>query len=449
MSKEHKYAFPDTNIFLHFQFFTEIDWLEILEAKSVTLVIPPIIPRELDKHKYNHPSERIKDRATKVTKKFVELIRSKNSVRPKVNVDFERIEPQIEFEKYLLSKDSQDDHLIASIIRFQSESGSKGFLVTADSGLILKAHQLNIAVVELPEKYQLKSEENPDKKKIQRLEAENTKLKNKIPDLSLVFSNKEQVIECQMMSEKILTNEEIEAEIFEIQKKYPTINIPSSPKNSLAANAGILFKSEPEFEIVLSSGKKRMIYPSQAKEYNKKLEEYYSECKKHLIENSRVDEIRVRTLVCEVNLSNEGSCPADDVDAFLFFPAFVKVVRMDDRFSYNKTPDVPEIPKLSDKFQFKPHFPSFIDRDFLRNLPSNQIAKWDPKIIQKDEGDEVNLWTKNLKHGHSNEFERFCVIFSDVATIKSFQIAYKITASNLPKHIEGKLNIKIKKQSHG
>lgn len=412
------------------------------------MVIPPIIPRELDKHKYNHTSERIKDRATKVTKKFFEFLRSKNNIRPKVDIDFQRIEPQIEFENNNLSKDSQDDHLIASILRFQRESGKKGILVTNDFTLTVKAHQLDIEVAELPEKYQIKSEENSEKKKIQQLEVELSKLKNKIPNLSLLFSNKEQIVECQMMSEKILTDEEIEEKIFEIQKKHPKINIPISPENYLRANAAFLFKSEIEFEIILPSGKKRNIYPSQARDYNKKLEEYYSEYKNHLIENSRVDQIRIRTFVCEINLSNDGSCPADDIDVSLLFPAFVKVVKKDNRFSYSKTPDVPEIPKLSDRFQINPYFPNLIDRDLLRNLPITQITKSEQNIFQKDEGDEVNLWTKNLKHGHSKKFERFCVIFSDVTSIKSFQIIYKITAANLPKHIEGKLNVLVKIQNH-
>ena len=75
MSKENKFAFPDTMIFLHFQFFTEIDWNKVLQTNFTTLVIPPVIPKELDKHKYNHASEKIRERANKVTKKLVELIK--------------------------------------------------------------------------------------------------------------------------------------------------------------------------------------------------------------------------------------------------------------------------------------------------------------------------------------------------------------------------------------
>ncbi len=80
MSKENKFAFPDTNIFLHFQFFTEIAWNEVLQTKSVTLIIPPIIPRELDKHKYNHRSDRVKDRVAKVTKRIAEILRIRISL---------------------------------------------------------------------------------------------------------------------------------------------------------------------------------------------------------------------------------------------------------------------------------------------------------------------------------------------------------------------------------
>ena len=49
------YIFLDTNVFLHFKNFEDIDWSETIntEQKSICIVIPFIVIDELDKHKYN------------------------------------------------------------------------------------------------------------------------------------------------------------------------------------------------------------------------------------------------------------------------------------------------------------------------------------------------------------------------------------------------------------
>jgi hypothetical protein len=43
LKEDHKFIFLDTNIFLHFQFFTDIDWAKLVGVKSVTLVIPSTV----------------------------------------------------------------------------------------------------------------------------------------------------------------------------------------------------------------------------------------------------------------------------------------------------------------------------------------------------------------------------------------------------------------------
>ena len=48
------YIVLDTNIFIHFRDFDQIDWKSILNSKEDFLIlIPPIIIDELDSHKYN------------------------------------------------------------------------------------------------------------------------------------------------------------------------------------------------------------------------------------------------------------------------------------------------------------------------------------------------------------------------------------------------------------
>jgi len=184
MTKPYVYIFPDTNIFLHFNFFTEIDWRKIVSAKLVTLVIAPVVMKELDRHKYNQSSERLRKRAGKVTKRFAELLTTNAEVRPGVHIQFERKEPQGEFEEFSLSRDSQDDHLIASVLAFQKNQ-EIATLITDDLSLRVKAHQLNVNHVVLPESYRIQYEEDPSKKKLQNLRPKYQALKTGFPLLRL------------------------------------------------------------------------------------------------------------------------------------------------------------------------------------------------------------------------------------------------------------------------
>ena len=48
-----KYLFLDTNVYLHYIDFEQIDWKKLIDS-DFTIVVPPIVIREIDKHKDNN-----------------------------------------------------------------------------------------------------------------------------------------------------------------------------------------------------------------------------------------------------------------------------------------------------------------------------------------------------------------------------------------------------------
>ncbi len=48
---ENIVLFLDTNIFLHYQSFDQINWSVLVGAQNVGIIIPPITVHELNKHK--------------------------------------------------------------------------------------------------------------------------------------------------------------------------------------------------------------------------------------------------------------------------------------------------------------------------------------------------------------------------------------------------------------
>src|ERR1700750_282069 len=56
-------VFLDTMVFLHFRPLDELGLKTLLRTDNITLVVPRVTLRELDKHKSSHPSQKIRDRA--------------------------------------------------------------------------------------------------------------------------------------------------------------------------------------------------------------------------------------------------------------------------------------------------------------------------------------------------------------------------------------------------
>ena len=79
-------------------------------------------------------------------------------------------------------KDSNDDRILASILKFAEENqGEKGLLLSHDFGILLKAKSAGIAFLEIPQNWLLAPEKDQRDKEIDRLKAEVEKLKSTIP----------------------------------------------------------------------------------------------------------------------------------------------------------------------------------------------------------------------------------------------------------------------------
>lgn len=54
----------DTNVYLHCRRPDEVPWQKVLDLDPrlpITIVVPPVVIRELDRHKWQHPSQKVRD----------------------------------------------------------------------------------------------------------------------------------------------------------------------------------------------------------------------------------------------------------------------------------------------------------------------------------------------------------------------------------------------------
>src|SRR6266571_9332909 len=195
----HVHCFLDTNILLEFQTFNEVDWLKVLNAKRVCLVLAPIVIHELDKHKSDYTITRRQKRARMLLSKISKLFDEVNAgesvqVRPNVSLNILTRQPFLgwkteDWKAKGLDQNDPDDRLLASILDYTFEHPlEQVFLLSDDSGPRFKAKSHNVLAKEPP--YELIRHIEPpstEEKTIRELSEKLAVFTNRMPKLRFGF----------------------------------------------------------------------------------------------------------------------------------------------------------------------------------------------------------------------------------------------------------------------
>lgn len=432
-----KLIFLDTNIYLHYQPFDQIDWQEFLKAENITIIVPPVTIRELNKHKDSHQQARVKNRAGSIIKKLFEMFETKPDVilDNGLGIRHEDREPIINFEEYALDRSVQDDNLIASALAAKVEKPNEEILIiTSDFGLNLlgKARRLEIQTVRLPEKFKLPDDLSLEQKEIKKLEEDLRKLKNKTPKLSLALSNGQQHMTFDVEKPAILTKEFIDSEIEKLRLSHPKINFQDKQNKTTGT----------PLELLLSLSK------DDVEQYNNDLEEYFESSRKYLEYKFSYQNKINRTLKLEIIAMNEGSAPADDIDVFMHFPDGFKLIEEKDFSKLSDPPKPPRKPRnqyerLSQMGNFWStlHVPSTnINSSF--DLPTN-VSSYN---IKRTKSYDVDFQIQRLKQKISESAGVLYLEFDSYDTAQSFHIDYDMVVATPPCEFSDRLHIIVNKK---
>lgn len=434
--KDKLLLFLDTNIFLHYQLFDQIDWSSVFDVQTVEIIIPPVTVHELNKHKDTHLRPRVRSRAADVIKKLLGLFENSqtSSISDALSVRLEDREPQIDFSQYQLSKEVSDDELIASILYFKTDFPTqRAVLVTSDFGLILlgKAKRQGIEAFKLPDSYKLPEEPDPNEKKVSELQAEINRIKNTMPKVSLVFDHgKDHISFLLKRPNPPLTATEIETKITEIKNEHPLIqNVQQKPQQE-----GLNLYRITSEDINL---------------YNQELVEYYGMYSEFLQKRESYERFQALTLELSIWVSNRGTAPAEDMDIYLHFPDGFNL------FPEERLPQPPQVPKapkepkstlerlIGNPSIFSPDFSLMANmEDIHAPEPPSNISGLD---IQRTHSYEVHFHVERLKHNIAEAADKIFINFASYDEAKSFEIEYSILVANLAKPTEGKLHVIVQK----
>ena len=416
------YIFLDTNVFIHFKDFDQIDWKNLINSDEDFLItIVPIVIDELDIHKYNkNPkiSKRIKRILPKIenyitTGQLVKLITS----RPKDET----------FINNQLNKNEQDDCILASILEFKSILSEKDNVVyiTYDTGPRLKAKTLSINCLKIDESYLLPSEPDENEKRSKELEKELSKFKNQSPKVIIGFRDNDKFYKCERKKELKSKEIFISESISKLKEKYnylQKIDFENSTNNLLKA-----------FSFQALSDDQIKAYNSELDSFFIKYEEYYS---------SIFDMVSYEKECVDIKLiiRNDGTAPAEDIDLEFHFPDGFELITKKEFPKTSKEPQAPYQPK--NKFDYKHNNLNF---SILPNNYKSPITNvnLNAPTIKKTNSYNVDFYLRNLKHNQSFEFETLYLKYDNRELAKNFCIDYKIMISNYPEVIIGKLNVVI------
>lgn len=430
-----KTLFLDTNIFLHYRSIEELDWLTLTQSSEVLLIVPPLVLRELDKHKHSHPSAKVKKRARSVVARLNELFeRSETALlRPGTTLTVIPLEPTIDFAAHQLRSDISDDFLIGTIIEYrQNHPQADVAVVAADYGLKLKAKAKGLAIVSLDDTFRLPEEDDSSEKRIKQLEAELRESKISIPKLEIHFAGKTQHIRFVLVGPKQQDSNFITDNLTELRRKYPPLQSPSA-------------KLTPVEQAMLGAYQLGMIPEEEYTRYNQELAAFFERYECYLRDLHREDEMMARTFSLNMELVNTGTCPAEDIDLHLHFPDGFQLFDEDDRPQRSDPPRPPDRPRtMYDR----------LGQRLSMSLPDSygaltkfsSVGNVSSPSIERTNSYDVRWHVRKLKHFLSEPLNPLYFTFDSFETAASFQVEYTLHMANAPKQVSGQLQVIIEKR---
>jgi hypothetical protein len=415
-------AILDTNVFLHFGPVGELSLTRIVGDSPVCVVITRQVVEELDREKVRGTS-RSRERARRALRIIEGWAKEPEGaqVAPDVKAVV-RLNVTMSRDRMMsanLDPDWDDDHLIGSALLLAGE-GDRVVVVSDDTGARLRAAGVGIEAVALPDELRLPAERDEEQREFLRMRTELEALRSARPQVRVCFADGSDILRVDRSGppERSAIAQSIERRTNEAR---------TDVEAQLAT-----WKAQPQ-NAFLMAGK------NEVERFEKEVAEYPERIRQHLEAVARQREFEARSFEWHLVVENTGTAIATQIDVDLHFPdgfALTPIVEVDPL----KPPRKPRPPRsIMELMRDQSHWPALVTPSLPRSVLRGLGGPPSPKI--KETGSyHVEYPLEKVKHGHSEELGGILVIFPDFASIKSFGVAYRLTAAELPTAHEGRLD---------
>lgn len=432
--------FIDTMAYLHYRPLRELHLNELTSEISITIVIPRITLRELDKHKNSHKSQTVRERAKRVVAELAEAIHGKTNIAgTDLSVEFFGVHPTKEIESLGFDPLWSDDILLATVSEYRKTAkGVRVAVLTQDTGLRLGSLEHGIEIFELRDEFRLADEPDPIEKENRELRQELARVKQNRPDVNVKFMHidppsnfaKFLIKPFPGMDQAVLAEK-----LAKVRAKFPLHDENSNDVNKMDLSVAA---SLSPFSNEINS--------REWGKYNLELMKYYEKMENYFHQLHRLEEVRDLALPFKLGVVNFGTAPADDVDVILHFPDGFDLTTKDG------LPEDPERPVPPDKPL------SALEKMALRSVPPNIGSLFRPPTIpmfkapttfkiKKTNSYEVTEIFSRVKHHTTAKLRRMYVCFRSFHEAKSFKATYEIRVANALEPFTGELHFVIEKSA--
>ena len=436
-----KAIFLDTNVFMHYEPIDQIDWVNWIEAEELRIMISRVVIQELDRHKDQHPSIKLRHRARNRLQQIERWLETgAHRLQKNVAIIADLAHPSIIFSEYGLSEHQPDDVLVAAMIQYRADHPDHDLLlVSHDVGPRLKAAAHGIPRTPAPDRYRLAQEIDPAEKEAQELRQRVQQLEHALPLLQLTFagpSGYQNHQEITIHEGQPPPEEEIAERIDQLRRRHPPRAVQKKPSEDLfglsAMSAGLASWHE--------------VSPSDIREYNAKLEEYFLRYERYLRASARERIAAGLTAKLDLVLANSGGRPSNDIDVHMHFPDGPTPERSPPKRS--EPPSAPSEPKTQYERTLGlglsvPYHGA--TRDVRTSFPDLSPSNVGGYEIKKTNSHDVNVHFGRVKHGTHEELPPLYLVFPDFDSTSSFSFTYRLHAADVPDVVEGELHVKVRK----
>lgn len=433
-----KFAFLDTMIYLHYKPVEDLSWPDLLETDQVHILVPLVTIGELDKQKDTSAQRKLRERARRILQRLEGWEETQpTELRAGVDIQIHYRLPKLDFAEHDLDPSRNDNVLIATALDYKQQNpGVDVVLVTQDTTPRIVARARGLSVAKLPDELKLPVEADPVEQENRELRKQLEKLQAVSPKLSLRFQEEEagnrMVIELDRPPAK--PEKYVREKIEQLREEYPAQWREPSPLGHLIV--------PPEEEY---------------RRYNADRERYFKQFEEHILGKWEREKKRLLSFRIVLELVNEGTAPAEDIDLYLHFPDGFRLLEESDLEDEEKIygpPRPPQPPRTSADIaseqlrsslrSARPYMPDLSGLQSLgsRLGPPSNVS---PPTIRETGSYEVKWKVRRVKHKQHAPLQPLIIVFDDHESASSFGIDYRLHAGNLPDEVKGQLHVVVKK----
>lgn len=173
----------------------------------------------------------------------------------------------------------------------------------------------------------------------------------------------------------------------------------------------------------------------ETESYNEKLDIYFARYEKYLVELAGYQQLKQRTFITALSLSNTGTAPGTDIDVEILVPDGVSLY---ESTNLPEPPERPEPPPLdpSPPIRSFQQTPQWAGADIYKPESKNWTR------VQTEKG-TVRYHVQKLKHGYLRESGDFALVFEANRNVSDVEISYSISADECPEATTGTVKLEL------